>query len=123
MGDLEEFGFNKNAACGNMCMPFNSESWEEYMAKAKLFLSWLISHGGVENTLNAYLNWPRSWPRSWPGSWPRFRPRSQPRSWPGSWARSWPTKNFRYPPSLFTPPSLSGRHPQANPQEPLACES
>ena len=37
MGDLEEFGFNKNAACGNMCMPFNSESWEEYTAKARLF--------------------------------------------------------------------------------------
>ena len=37
MGDLEEFGFDKNAACGNMCMPFNSESWEEYMAKARLF--------------------------------------------------------------------------------------
>ena len=37
MGDLEEFGYKKKGACGNLCLPFNSETWEEYQAKARLF--------------------------------------------------------------------------------------
>ena len=37
MGDLEEYGFDSRGACGGMWTPFNAESYEDYLVKAKLF--------------------------------------------------------------------------------------
>ena len=37
MGDLEDYGFDSRGACAGMCSPFIFESFEDYLAKAKLF--------------------------------------------------------------------------------------